>query len=170
MQTHIFRVKLMSNKRVYRDIEISSSRSLYQLAEAIIGAFDFSFDHAFGFYSSLGEDYLQSPVAYELFADMEDADAFAEQSGERKALSVKRTKIAAAFTQPKQKMLFLFDYGDQWRFEIELRGFGETVKDIRYPRILASKGTAPAQYPEPEDDDFEDEDDEDDAGAENERR
>lgn len=51
--THIFRVQLWPN--VYRDIEIDSNKSLYDLAVAIIRAFGFEFDHAFGFFSKCSE-------------------------------------------------------------------------------------------------------------------
>lgn len=36
-----------------RDIEIDPAKSLYLLAEAIVSAFGFNFDHAFGFYAGL---------------------------------------------------------------------------------------------------------------------
>ena len=49
--THIFRVALMGDAEVYRDIEIPSSASLYALAQAIVASFKFDLDHAFGFYS-----------------------------------------------------------------------------------------------------------------------
>jgi hypothetical protein len=49
--THIFRARL--SPRIYRDIEIESTRSLYDLAAAIVQAFGFDFDHAFGFFSNL---------------------------------------------------------------------------------------------------------------------
>ena len=52
-------------------------------------------------------------------------------------------------------MQFLFDYGDDWRFEIEVRGFGERAKGAAYPRILAAKGPSPEQYPDWEDDEEE---------------
>jgi hypothetical protein len=42
--THIFRAQL--RPRVYRDIEIESTKSLYDLAAAIVQAFDFDLDHA----------------------------------------------------------------------------------------------------------------------------
>lgn len=48
---HIFRVSL--NVRVYRDIEIPSTATLYAFAGSITKAFDFDFDHAFGFFSKL---------------------------------------------------------------------------------------------------------------------
>ena len=49
--TLIIRVALDRKKSIYRDIEIEGSKSLYKLAEAIVTAFDFDFDHCFGFYS-----------------------------------------------------------------------------------------------------------------------
>jgi hypothetical protein len=71
--TQTFRVSL--KPKLYREIEIEGNRSLGDLAEAIVGAFDFSFDHAFGFYSKLTGRYHESPEQYELFADMEDTDS-----------------------------------------------------------------------------------------------
>ena len=50
--TRIFRASLRG--RLYRDIELPSSGSLEDLAAAIVDAFGFDFDHAFGFYSNLG--------------------------------------------------------------------------------------------------------------------
>ena len=99
--THIFRVQL--RPKVSRDIEIESSKSLYDLAAAIVQAFDFDFDHAFGFYSKLDDYVFDSPVRYELFADLD---------GDSEFRSVKRTKVAQAFPAVGTKMLFLFDYGD----------------------------------------------------------
>ena len=49
-------------------------------------------------------------------------------------------------------MLFVFDYGDDWRFEIELIKFGEKKPKTRYPRLLVTSGDAPAQYPEMDED------------------
>ena len=59
--THIFRAQL--RPRVYREIEIESTKSLYDLAAAIVQAFDFDFDHAFGFYSKLDKYVFDSPCA-----------------------------------------------------------------------------------------------------------
>jgi hypothetical protein len=139
--THIFRARL--SPRIYRDIEIESTRSLYDLAAAIVQAFGFDFDHAFGFFSNLGGHVFDSAVRYELFADLEDG-------GE--AWSVKRTTVAQAFSEVGVKMQFLFDYGDEWRFQVEVIGFGEKVPKARYPKILKTVGKAPPQYPTADED------------------
>ena len=135
--THIFRVSL--KPRLYREIEIDSGKSLYDLAEAIVRAFDFDLDHAFGFYGRLTGNYTASPVQYELFADTE--------GGSSDARSVKRTKVAQAFPIVGKTMLFLFDYGDEWRFKAQLVGLGKKIPKARYPKVLATVGKAPPQYP-----------------------
>jgi hypothetical protein len=142
--THILRASL--RPKLYRDIEIDSGKSLYDLAEGIVRAFDFDLDHAFGFYSKLTEYCLDSPIKYELFADLE--------GGESDAGSVKRTKVAQAFPDVGSKMLFLFDYGDEWRFKVEVIGLGEKVPKARYPKVLAIVGKAPPQYPDLEEEEW----------------
>jgi len=52
-------------------------------------------------------------------------------------------------------MLFLFDYGDEWRFKVEVIGLGEQMPETDYPRVVATVGTAPPQYPGTEDQDEE---------------
>lgn len=142
--THIFRVALARRKKVYRDIEIASNASLHDLAAAIVAAFDFSFDHAFGFYSGTTQaTLLRAQPKYELFADMDDVDS--------DALSVKRTTVAAAFPQPHHTVTFLFDYGDEWLFQVTQTGNGKKVPKTRYPKVLATQGASPAQYPDPDD-------------------
>ena len=138
-RTHIFRVRL--RPKIYRDIEIDSSDSLYDLAAVIVQAFDFDLDHAFGFFSKLDHYIFDSPVRYELFADLD---------GDSEARSVKRTKVAQAFPELGSKMQFLFDYGDEWRFQVEVIGLGQKVPKTPYPKILKTVGKAPPQYPDPD--------------------
>src|SRR5437763_4939622 len=144
--TLIFRAALEHQKSVYREIEIEASKSLYRLAEAIVAAFDFDFDHAFGFYSGLSPaKMMRQHPKYELFADMGNA--------EDGALSVKRTSVSQAFPAIGHSMIFLFDYGDGWHFRVSLREARSKVAKVRYPRVVAARGDAPAQYEDCEADD-----------------
>lgn len=136
--THIFRAALEPG--LYRDIEIASNSSLYDLAAAIVGAFGFEFDHPFGFYSLMRGNVLHSPVKYEAWADLPDMESDAG--------SVEETGIVEAFPRPRAKMLFLFDYGDEWRFAVTLHAIGAPDAAATYPRVVASKGKAPEQYPD----------------------
>ena len=140
--THILRITLQDDPKVVREIEIPSDRKLVDLAQGIVHAFGFDFDHAFGFYSALKGEVMRSQPKYELFADMDDADV-----GERtEAGSVKRTRTDAAFPVVGHKMLFLFDYGDDWRFVVKVIGRGEKDPKARYPKMLKKIGEAPPQY------------------------
>jgi hypothetical protein len=136
--TFIIRVALNGKGSIYRDLEIEPSKSLYRLAEAIVAAFDFDFDHAFGFYSGDPFGARRKHPYYELFADRGEGDVGAR--------SVKKTKIAEAFPTVGHSLLFLFDYGDEWRFKVKLKGTGRKTPKTRYPRVVASNGEAPKQY------------------------
>jgi hypothetical protein len=140
-ETLLFRASLAPN--VYRTFEIADTSSLYALAQAIVRSFDFDFDHAFGFYSKLKGNIYESPARYELFVDMGE--------GEGKARSVKRTRVVEAFPSIGTKMRFLFDYGDEWEFLIELVKRKPKEPKVKLPVLLISAGKAPAQYPDPED-------------------
>ena len=140
--THIMRVSLRGEASIHREIEIASSKSLYAFAGAIVAAFDFDFDHAFGFYSGKTERSLMSAdPKYELFADIgEESDA----------KSVKKSRVAEAFPQQGYRMVFLFDYGDEWLFDVEVVRVDEQAPKNRKPRVLTKVGPSPTQYTYPE--------------------
>jgi Plasmid pRiA4b ORF-3-like protein len=140
-ETLVFRASI--TPQIYRAIEIADTSSLYVLAQAIVRSFDFEFDHAFGFYSKLKGNIYQSPLRYELFADMGE--------GEGKARSVRRTRAVEAFPSVGAKLRFLFDYGDGWEFLVELVKRKPKEPKVKLPRLLISAGKAPAQYPDAED-------------------
>ena len=122
--------------KLYRDIEVSSASTLADLAEAIVAAFGFDMDHAYGFYSKLTGKLFDSPRRFELFADMEG-------SGSR---SVKGTRVSTAFQNVGSAMTFLYDYGDEWRFRVEAIQTGLPQPGANYPRIVGESGKAPLQY------------------------
>ncbi len=140
--TFIVRAALKDESSIYRDIEIEPLKSLYRLAEAIVAAFHFDFDHAFGFYAGAPYAAKRAHPRYELFADMGEADPDVR--------GVKKTKIAEAFPAVGHSLVFLFDYGDDWLFQVKLKGTGKKLAKARYPRIVASHGDAPKQYPDPD--------------------
>ena len=141
IESFVFRASLAP--KIYRILEIAGTSSLYALAQAIVRYFEFDFDHAFGFYRKLTGNIYDSPIRYELFVDMGE--------GEDDARGVKRTRIARAFPSVGTKMRFLFDYGEEWLFRVELVERKPKEPKVRLPRLLISAGRAPAQYPDPGD-------------------
>ncbi|PTA68112.1 hypothetical protein C8263_08530 [Deinococcus arcticus] len=68
----VSRVKVQGERRFpFRVVGLAPGADLYALARAIVAAFDFDFDHAFGFFD--GKNPYRAQVAYELFKDMEMA-------------------------------------------------------------------------------------------------
>ncbi len=152
MKTYIFKINLLYSSpkivlggpEISREIEILENTNLYKLAEAIIEAYNFDFDHCFGFFSRIDESrYFDSERKYELFTDLIEEGENLEPTG---AGSVKRTKINKVWQNIGDKMMFLFDYGDNWQFVVEIIGFGEREKNKKYPRIIKKVGRAPKQY------------------------
>ncbi len=48
----------------------------------------------------------------------------------------------------KKEFLFLFDYGDEWEFGVKLLDAkGKLTPQAEYPRLTASRGESPPQYP-----------------------
>jgi hypothetical protein len=145
MTKAIISLRVSLEPAVFREIEISSEASLYKLAEAINQVFGFEFDHAFGFYNNLKNPY-RSKTKYELFTDMGEDPT-------EGALSVKKSKVADAFDKDGKRLCFLFDYGDEWRFEVKRLASRDQAAPKSFWKLLKSEGEAPPQYPEPEEDD-----------------
>lgn len=144
MSTLIFKINLLDNKKISREIEILENISLFKLAEAILGAYNFNFDHCFGFFSKISKmDYFDSDKKYELFTDLIEEGQDIEPTG---AGSVKKTTVKDVWKSKSDKMLFLFDYGDCWLFEVKLIDFAERESNKKYPQVLRKTGRAPRQY------------------------
>jgi hypothetical protein len=137
--------------RPFRKIAIAGEASLFDLAVVTIESFDFDLDHAFGFYDNI-KNWTRSEKGYELFADIGEKMEFP---------GVKRAKISKVFHTPKQKLLLLFDYGDEWRFIVQYLGETEVKPVRKLPFIMESTGEAPDQYGGFEDDDEDEDEDED---------
>jgi len=156
LEYYIFDIWIAGKGGVYdfedkalRKIQIAGTKSLYNFARVITQAFNFYFDHCFGFYNNF-QRYHDSTKAYELFVDIGESPLTQIIKG------VKKIKIQQAFKNPGEKMLFLFDYGDGWYFAVELKEIRNAEKWDLKPVILESIGEAPLQYP-PCEDEIEDE-------------
>src|SRR4030066_2190326 len=131
----------------HRTLAISERSTLYRLAKEITNAFDFYFDHCFGFFNNL-KIWAKSNECYELFKDIEKEQGLEPTHCKRG----KKTRIDVVFNKIGKEMLFLFDYGDEWLFIVELKGIEPSKQDTKYPLILESVGNAPLQYGEVEED------------------
>lgn len=137
MQEHHFRLLFQDYSA---EFVLGGKYSLYELAEFIIETLDFDFDHAFEFCNDLKQPY-RSTEKYTLFADMDEGDEWP---------GVMKTLVSDVF-QPKRKMMFHFDYGDDWMFLITCTAVKESAGKRRFKKVVATKGKPPVQYPDCED-------------------
>ena len=152
MKTHIFKVKLKHDKRIWRRIEILGSQTLDDLHMAIQEAFNFDADHLYSFFMSGRAWDLSNFEYHHPEADggpegvrMRAMMLFFKGSRPEPRFPATRMRIESLNLKPKQKFLYLFDYGDEWQFEVEFLKEGSSEKAL-YPRITDSRGEAPQQY------------------------
>lgn len=119
----------------YRHIRVATDISLSELAAVILDAFDFWDDgHLYSFFM---DNKAWSDVAE--YEKEPDKDSFWGHG--RKAANYTLEK---ALLRDDGKFLFLFDYGDEWRFSCRvLREIPESTEGYL---VVRSKGDAPEQY------------------------
>ena len=153
MRTFTFKVKMSHDKRVWRKVEVLGSQTLDDLHKVIQEAYGFDADHLYSYFMS-GRVWDHSDFEYH------HPDA-APQTPIEKRMRVSASGIRGSYPglrlpatkmsieslnlAPKQRFLYLFDYGDEWQFEVEFVEEGVS-EGGRYPRILGGVGESPQQY------------------------
>jgi hypothetical protein len=70
----------------------------------------------------------------------------AEEAASRPG-NVQTTTMGDLDLLPGQDFMYLFDYGDEWRFKVRVHALNENANpQAEYPRIVESVGKAPPQY------------------------
>lgn len=125
---YIFKVSVHS--KIWRRIAISGENTLEDLHLAIQDAFEFGNDHLYAFYLD-GNPY--SEYAYE--------DPRGEQG-----LDASEAVIKDLYLDIEQKIFYIFDFGDNWEFEVVLEEIQKEATLLTNYEIIETKGEAPKQY------------------------
>lgn len=122
-------------------VKVLESCTLYELASVLLQSIGFDMDHSFGFHSDLKSPYAKNmKKQFTLFAD--NGDKFIESD-----TGVETTEVREAFKKG-EKLLFHFDYGDDWMFHVKCLAIESDSSKKKKPEILEIKGEFPEQYPE----------------------
>ncbi|MCR5141420.1 MAG: plasmid pRiA4b ORF-3 family protein [Ruminococcus sp.] len=128
-KTYVISVSLM--KGCYRHIQIASNKTLEELSQAILDAFDFCDDHLHAFF--MDNKLWSDDDSY--YADAED--------GQR---DTSKYKIGQLGLEKDKKFVYLFDFGDEWDFSCKvLKVIDGVCEDTE---VVRSVGEPPVQYPE----------------------
>lgn len=126
--TYIFKVSLA--KSLWRRIEVAGEHTLLDLHYAIQEAYDFDDDHLYSFFMD-GERWSD-----ESFSSLDDEEG----------PFVDEVCIGELGLSVGQRILYLFDYGDEWRFGVELEEVRTEGSRPSHPKIVEEKGKNPEQY------------------------
>ncbi|MEW9125056.1 MAG: plasmid pRiA4b ORF-3 family protein [Thermotaleaceae bacterium] len=126
--SYVFKVSL--GRGIWRTIAISYKHTLEDLHNAVQEAFDFDNDHLYSFFIDAKR---YSKHAYH--SPMSDEGPFTDE-----------VTIGELELYEGQKILYLFDYGDSWEFEVKLLKKKNDEIPPRKPKVIEIKGEAPRQY------------------------
>ena len=123
----VFKVSLA---KAWRRIAIPADLNLDSLSGSILDAFDFDSDHLyefsykdrFGIKATVNHPYTEEPP------------------------STDEVCIGDLPLKPGDNMVFRFDFGDNWKFQVLLEQIDPPNAKIKKPKMLESHGRAPKQY------------------------
>ena len=126
---HVFKVSLWSG--LWRRIAMPGALPLEDLAETIIGTFEFTYDHLYRF-SYRNRFGVETHINHPYMDDSPWASV---------------VRVGDVPLQEGQSMTYLYDFGDRWEFEVTLERVDPRDLAMKEPAILDARGEAPEQYP-----------------------
>ncbi|GGN25284.1 IS1096 element passenger TnpR family protein [Halarchaeum nitratireducens] len=148
MTAYRFRVKFAPDPTsLWRDIVVGADRTLDEFQTTINAAMGLNQDHLWFF--GIDEDYWESDVKYQCPAEHEDLPSGQPMQFGETTYSAGATTVGELVAQldldQYDRICYLFDYGDEWRFYAILK---EVVDDPdrRAPEVVKEKGDEIDQY------------------------
>jgi hypothetical protein len=126
----IYTFKVSLSKTIWRKISMSHKNTFEDLHIAIQEAFDFDNDHLYEFYIGGSRQTAKLTYTGDPYEGVENDVTMGE-----------------ADIYKGQKIKYLFDFGDQWEFDIIVTDIDKNTPIPMKPEIIESKGKAPEQYP-----------------------
>jgi hypothetical protein len=132
-----FRVYLEEDESVYRDVAIRHTQNFFELHETILKAFEFDSKHQATFYRSNDNWQRGREISLESY----------DKAYKAPPLLMKETTIGSEIKDPNQKFIYVYDFGKNWAFLVELINVSkEENPKITYPSMVRKEGIAPSQY------------------------
>jgi len=142
--SYIIKAATGYRKGIWRKIQISAAATLDDLSEAVLSAFDFDNDHLYAFHMDQKLRTRDVPTYYSPRCgySLKNAD---------------RQMLENFQFIPKQKFLFLYDFGDEWHFTMTI----EKIIEEKTPNafVVQTRGESPLQYRYDNERDGDDDDD-----------
>ena len=99
--------------------------------------------------ANLREIYGDEMTLEEMEADMKAFwEEFIAKEEKRGPGDVRTSTIESLGLEIGKTFLYLFDYGDEWRFKVRVHAIDLNAPEDEYPKVVQSVGQAPSQYPD----------------------
>lgn len=130
----IFKVSLRYSSKIWRTLELDGTHDLENLHLLIQKAFNFGNDHLYAFY-----------------LDKNRRKSYSDPRGGSSPFS-DEIELGGLNLKAGQRFFYLFDFGDNWEFNIDVVEIQDVVKKLKKGKILEKNGKAPEQYPDCDED------------------
>lgn len=151
MTTYRFRVKYEHDPTsLWRDIVTGADRTLDEFQTVLNHAVGLNQDHLWFF--GIGQDYWDSDIQYKRPGEIEQSASGLMRGGEE--YDAGETTIGQMARHldldEHDRLCYLFDYGDEWRFYAILKELDEGGPSDKAPDVMTEKGEAVEQYGSPD--------------------
>jgi hypothetical protein len=144
-QVYTLDVALDGRKHIRRQVEVHARNTWEELHEAIFDAFEREEEHLYCFHLTR----VACPSVHKRYSAprIEFGGDGEAGPGSRDASS---RRIGEDGLRVKEKLYYLFDYGDEWWHEITVVACEERSGEdpASYPRLIGGQGDSPPQYPD----------------------
>jgi hypothetical protein len=130
MNTPIYRLKIALRgirPSIWRRLEAPADLTLFELHRAIQGAMGWTDSHLHQFFHR--GTYYGAP----------------DREFGMPTVSERRTKLRDLLGQPKERLIYEYDFGDSWEHDVVLEAITEPEPGARYPRVIAGKRACPPE-------------------------
>jgi hypothetical protein len=142
-QDGLFVFKVSLDKDLWRMINIPAQSTLEDLSDAILEAYRFDHDHLYRFLYASRFGFTEEVV-----------HPYMEQSPD-----TTEVRIGDLTAEPGFKMIYNYDFGDDWNFDVHLERIDPPNPKVKAYQIGKRLGKSPEQYPSWDDDELDDDDD-----------
>ena len=147
MTTYRFRVKYEYDPTsLWRDIDVGSDRTLDEFQTVLNRAVGLNQDHLWFF--GTGQDYWDSDIQYKRPGEIEQSPSGLMRGGAE--YDAGETTIGQMARQlelaERDRLCYLFDYGDEWRFYAICKEIDEHESSDKAPEVVTEKGAPVEQY------------------------
>jgi len=149
MTTYRFRVKFEYDPtELWRDIVVGEDRTLDEFQTVLNRTVGLNQDHLWFF--GTDQDYWQSPVQYKRPEELAQAGPTMGDEDEYNAAETTVGEMAQQLQLVEgDRICYLFDYGDEWRFYAILKAVDESGDSDTEPAVRKEKGDPVDQYAPP---------------------